>query len=67
MADEAQRTKELRTLPETELNAKLHSLRRSLWEDRMKAKSGSLQQPHRIGQTRRQLARILTILRERHA
>jgi large subunit ribosomal protein L29 len=58
------RTKELRALPESELRARLETLRRDLWQTRMKAAAGSGQQPHQTRATRRQIARVLTLLNE---
>lgn len=66
MAEKRLRAHELRTLQETELNAQLQTLRRELWAGQMKARNGSLQQPHRLTEAKRQIARILTVLRERH-
>ena len=65
MAEKPARTQVLRTLPDTELTAKLQSLRREVWDGRMKAKGGALRQPHRLRQAKRQIARILTVLRGR--
>ena len=56
----------LRTVPEAELRVQLEALRRERWDAQRKAKDGSLQQPHRFGEARRQIARILTVLGERH-
>ena len=49
-------------LPAAELHQKLRGLREELTLLRVKAKRGSVEQPHRIRQTRHQIARILTIL-----
>lgn len=65
MAERSPRAKELRALPEDELRGQLEQLRQTLWHDRLKAKDGALQQTHRLSMTRRQLARLQTVLQER--
>ena len=56
---------ELRGLPETELRQKLLETRKELAALRLKVSQGSTEQPHQIRRTRRHVARILTVLRER--
>ena len=56
--------KELRGLGPAELQAQLEKLRQELWDQRVKAKEGALQQTHQLSEARRQIARIQTILRE---
>lgn len=56
--------KALRALPESELRAQLDTLRRELWQLRLKATAGSGQLPHQTRATRRQIARVLTLLNE---
>ena len=56
---------ELRALPDAELQAQLETLKRELWNQRLKIKDGSLQQNHHIALARRQIARLLTVARER--
>ena len=68
MAEKRPGTTALRAMPETDLRGQLDSLRQELWQQRIKAKEGSQQQVHQIGTVRRQIARVLTMLREqRHA
>ncbi len=66
MPDKVVRTKELRGMPVAELSSQLQLLRKELWQQRVKTKDGSLQQTHRLGQVRRQIARIHTIMKEQH-
>jgi large subunit ribosomal protein L29 len=56
--------KELRVLPESELRDRLETLRRELWQIRLKTAAGSGQSPHQTRAMRRQLARVLTLLNE---
>ena len=64
MAEKPSGAKELRGLGPVELQAQLEKLRQELWEQRVKAKEGALPQTHQLGEARRQIARIHTILRE---
>jgi len=65
MADKARSgAKELRGLSEAELQNQLEQLRRELWDARVKVKDGALTQTHVLSATRRQVARLQTILRE---
>ena len=66
MAEKRLRADTLRTLPEDELRAQLQTLRREIWDATMKAGRGALQQHHQLREARRQIARILTVLRGRH-
>ena len=65
MAEALTSTKELRALPEPDLQAQLSKLRETMWQARIKAKSGALQQTHQLSEVRRQIARVQTILHER--
>jgi len=56
--------KEFRALPAAELRQRVSQTRQELDTLRLKARQGALEQPHRIRQLRRDLARILTVLRE---
>ena len=58
------RAKDLRAIPEDELQGQLKKLRQELWQDRVKAKVGAVQQTHRFGVLRRQIARIHTVMQE---
>lgn len=59
------RAKELREMPDGELQAKLQELRERLVALRMKKRIGGLESPALLRTTRREIARILTLLRER--
>ncbi len=65
MADKRPDAKTLRGLPEGEVRAQLSQLRNELWQGRLKARDGSLQQSHHLPVIRRQIARIETILSEK--
>lgn len=56
---------ELRSLDAEQLRAEEQRLRRALFELRSKASVGKPDKPHEFKMMRRELARILTILRER--
>ncbi len=56
---------ELRKMTNEELNEKLYELKKKLMELRFKNSIGSLERPSEIKETKRTIARILTILRER--
>ena len=59
------RTAELRELPDEELLDRLESLKEELFNLRFQFATSQLDNPRRIKQVRHDLARILTILRER--
>ena len=52
---------ELRTLPAAELAQRVTQWRQELRDLRLKAAQGSSEQPHRIRQLRRNLARAFTV------
>ena len=56
---------ELRSLTNQELDQKLDALKKSLFEARTQGTTGHMEKPSRIRQIRRDIARILTILREK--
>lgn len=57
--------KDIRGLENAELATKVNDLRQSIFDLRMKLKTGRLDAPSDIQKTRRDLARALTVLRER--
>ena len=59
------KVRELRDLGDEELIARLESSKEELFNLRFQLATGQLDNPMRIGQVRRDVARILTILRER--
>ena len=56
--------KELRALTDPELRQRLEQTHQDLRGLRLKASGGAIEQPHRIRQMRRDIARMLTILGE---
>ena len=64
MPDKLVPAKELRGMTAPDLHGQLEKLRRDLWQLRLKAKDGSLQQTHELAAMRRQIARIHTVLNE---
>jgi large subunit ribosomal protein L29 len=58
-------TDELRDLPDEELEAKLAEAKEELFNLRFQLVTGQLDNPMRIKQMRKQVARIMTVLRER--
>jgi large subunit ribosomal protein L29 len=56
---------ELRALKMDELHSELDRLRRHLFDLRSQAVTEKLENPTQIGKTRRDIARVMTVLRER--
>ena len=56
---------ELRELPDDELLARLEELKEELFNLRFQAATGQLDNPMRVKQVRHDVARVLTVLRER--
>ena len=59
------KVQELRDLTDDELQHRLHELKRKLLNLRFQLASGQLQNTAEIGKTKRDIARVLTVLRER--
>lgn len=59
------KAKELRELTPEELRQKLISLKEELLNLRKSVYTATLEKPHRIRQIRRDIARILTVIKER--
>ena len=57
---------ELRELPDDELFTRLESNKEELFNLRFQLATGQLDNPMRVRQVRHDVARILTVLRERH-
>ncbi len=53
---------ELQAMPEAELRTRLAEVRKELAALRLRAKQGAVEQPHRIREIRREIARALTLL-----
>jgi ribosomal protein L29 len=64
MSGKRPRPQELRALSGTELSAQLEKLKEELWQHRINTTEGAKPQVHEGRAIRRQLARILTIMRE---
>ena len=56
---------QLRNLSEDELDLKLASLKKELFDLRMQAAGGKLDKPHRLRLVRTDVARVLTLRRDR--
>ena len=59
------KTKEIRKLSTEEINKKIAELKEELFNLRMKQATGNLENPARIRELRKNVARLKTILRER--
>ena len=59
------KARELRALSEAELKEKLSSLRKQLMEISLQKKSNRVEKPHLFTQIKRDIARVLTVLREK--
>jgi large subunit ribosomal protein L29 len=59
------RPAELRELPEDELRSRLESAKEELFNLRFQLATGQLDNPMRVKDVRHEVARILTVLRER--
>ncbi|MBU1006634.1 MAG: 50S ribosomal protein L29 [Candidatus Omnitrophica bacterium] len=56
---------EVRNLSKQELKDKMVSLKKSLYDIRSQGATGRIEKPSRIKETRRDIARILTVLQEK--
>ena len=56
---------DIRNMTEDEINQKILSFNEELFKLRFEQKSGRVEKPHRIRQTKRAIARLLTILGEK--
>lgn len=61
------RASELKLLSGSELESKLLELRKDQFSMRLKRSTGSLDKTHKIGQIRKAIARIKTILTEKQS
>lgn len=59
------KAKDLRELNEKELQSKLHELRESLFNLRFQKTRGNLTSPAEFKRIRREIARLLTVMREK--
>ena len=58
---------ELKKLSAEELNAKLKELKEELFNLRFQHAINQLENPHRIVEVKRDIARVMTVLREKNA
>ena len=58
---------ELRSMTVEQLNAKLGDLKEELFNLRFKLAINQLEQPHRITEVKHDIARLMTVLREKNA
>jgi len=56
---------ELRNMTVDEIRQKLESLEKELFNLRTEAKAGRIEKPHKIEETRKDIARCLTIIKEK--
>ncbi|MEY3072520.1 MAG: hypothetical protein RLZZ353_716 [Actinomycetota bacterium] len=56
---------ELRELPDDELRQRYAEAKEELFNLRFQAVTGQLDDPRRLGRVRRDIARVLTVMRER--
>jgi large subunit ribosomal protein L29 len=61
----AMQPEKLRAMTDDELGQEAVALREEIWKLRLQRATGQLQDTHKVRRTRRDLARILTVLRER--
>ena len=61
------KAKELRDMTGDELNAKLKELKNELFNLRFKHAINQLDNPHKIVDVKRDIARVMTILQEKNA
>jgi large subunit ribosomal protein L29 len=55
----------LRNSSPADLDKEEQALREEIWKLRLQRSTGQLQDPHKVRRTRRDLARVLTVRRER--
>ena len=56
---------ELRNMTVNEINMKVEALKKDLFGLRSEAKAGRIEKPHRIKETKHDIARCMTIIREK--
>ncbi len=59
------KTKEIREMSTEEINAKIESTRKEIFDMRMKQATATLEKPHRLREARKDIARMKTVLTER--
>ncbi len=61
------KAKELREMTAEELNAKLTELKKELFNLRFQHAVNQLENPHKMTEVKHDIARVLTVLREKNA
>jgi len=61
------KTNEIRKMSAEELDAKLKELKSELFNLRFQHAINQLENPHRIAEVKKDIARVMTILREKNA
>jgi large subunit ribosomal protein L29 len=61
----AKQPEKLKAMSDEELVAEAAALREEIWKLRLQRSTGQLQDAHKVRRTRRNLARILTLQRQR--
>ena len=59
------RTDQLRELSDEELAVRIRDTRKELFNLRFQHATGQLDNPHKLAMTRREIARLMTLVRER--
>ena len=59
------KAQKLREMTDDELNLKKGTIKKELFDLRYQARIGRIDKPHKMGEARREIARIETILNER--
>jgi len=61
------KVKDIRSMTGDEINNKLEELRDKLFKQKIQKSLGQSDNPHKLGNTRRDIARLLTILSEKRS
>ena len=61
------KAQELRAMTPNELDAKLKELKSELFNLRFQHAINQLENPHRIGEVKKDIARVMTVLNEKNA
>jgi large subunit ribosomal protein L29 len=59
------KAKEIRSMTESEMKSKLEEFQDKLFKQKMQKSLGQAENPHKIGQTKKDIARLITILAEK--
>ncbi len=61
------KAKEIRGMPQSEIESKISELQDKFFKQRIQKSLGQTENPHKIKQTRKDIARLLTILAEKRS